>query len=221
GREVVAVGTFPLAAGAGVYGFGPQTGARRWWFQFDSPSLLSSPVIAGRDVLVGLNDGRLAAVDAVTGHEVWEGKTGAGPLGPIALAGDLVVVSKAGDRGGLVAFRTNPSGHLIDVTSRTKLDLAVSLRNYAVTFLALAAGVQGHARPGSARNVRGPARAVAVPAVPHHHGSSRAGRSGLPGTGGGPARGRPPHVAGDGGHGSRPRSRGDVRAHGHPAHQLL
>ena len=141
GKEVVAVGTFPLTAGAGVYGFDPQTGARRWWFQFDSPSLLSSPVIAGRDVLVGLNDGHLAAIDVVTGHEVWEGKTGAGPLGPIALAGDLVVVSKAGNRGGLVAFRTDPSGRLTDVTSRTKLDLAVSLRNYAITFLALAAGV--------------------------------------------------------------------------------
>jgi outer membrane protein assembly factor BamB len=141
GDLVVAVGTFPLSAGAGMYGFDARTGARRWWFQFDSPALLSSPVIAGRDVLVGLNDGRLVAVDTSTGHEVWEGRTGAGTLGPVALAGDMVVVSKAGSRGGLVAFRSDPSDHLIDVTSRTKLDLAVSLRNYAVTFVAVAGGV--------------------------------------------------------------------------------
>jgi outer membrane protein assembly factor BamB len=141
GADLVVSATYPLSAGVGLYRLDASTGDRESWFQFDSFDLLSSPVMAGRYALMGLDDGRLVAVDMRSGHEAWEQGTGSGALGPIALGGDVVVAGKSGADGGLVAFRADPSGRLIDVTSRTELDLPLSLRNYAVTFVVMAGGV--------------------------------------------------------------------------------
>jgi outer membrane protein assembly factor BamB len=141
GKSLIVSATYPLSAGMGLYGLDTATGDRESWFQFDSFDLLSSPVMAGRYALTGLDDGRLAAVDTRTGHEAWEQGTGNGALGPIALSGDVVVASKSGTDGGLVAFRSDPSGRLIDVVSRTELDLPLSLGNYGITFVVIAGGV--------------------------------------------------------------------------------
>jgi outer membrane protein assembly factor BamB len=141
GGDLVVSATYPLSAGVGLYRLDAPTGDRESWFQFDSFDLLSSPVIAGRYALMGLDDGRLVAVDTRSGHEAWEQGTGPGALGAIAPGGDVMVASKSGADGGLVAFRHDPSGQQIDVTSRTELDLPLSLRNYALTFVLIAGGV--------------------------------------------------------------------------------
>jgi outer membrane protein assembly factor BamB len=142
GEDVVVAGTLPLSAGTGLYRLAGQTGERRWWFQFDSFSLLGSPVAVGRFVLLGLKDGRVVAVNAETGREVWIGSTGAGAVGAFALtSGDLAVASKAGAHGGLVGLGPDPSGRLIDVQSPTVLHLGTSLLNYALALLAVGGGV--------------------------------------------------------------------------------
>jgi outer membrane protein assembly factor BamB len=141
GGDVVISGTDPPSAGTGLYRFSGATGERRWWFQFDSFSLLGSPLVVGRFVLLGMQDGRIAAVDAVTGREVWERATGGGAVGAMAVGGGVIVASKAGSHGGLVGLGPDPSGRLVDVESPTVLHLGTSLLNYGAALLAVGGGV--------------------------------------------------------------------------------
>jgi outer membrane protein assembly factor BamB len=141
GQDVVVAATLPLSAGTGLYGLAGRTGERRWWFQFDSFSLLGSPLVVGRFVLLGLQDGRVVAVDARTGREAWQLATGAGAVGAMAAAGDVVVAAKAGAHGGLVGLGPDPSGRLVDIESPTELHVGTSLLNYAAALLGVAGGV--------------------------------------------------------------------------------
>jgi outer membrane protein assembly factor BamB len=138
GHDVVMAATLPLSTGTGLYRLAGTTGTRRWWFQFDSFSREGSPVVTGRFILVGLDDGRLAAVDGRTGREVWQLGTGHGEVGPIAIGGDEVVAAKGGAHGGLVGFVPDSSGHLVDVESPTVLHLGTSLLNFVVAFVGVA-----------------------------------------------------------------------------------
>jgi outer membrane protein assembly factor BamB len=140
-QDVVVAGSLPFSAGTGVYRFAGGSGQRRWWFQFDSSSLLGSPVVMGRSLVLGLQDGRVVAVDVDSGHEVWEQGTGHGAVGAVAIAGDALVLSKDGAHGGLLGFGPDPDGHLVDVESPTELHVGSSLLNYAVAFAGVAGGV--------------------------------------------------------------------------------
>ena len=125
------------------------TGERLWDYRFNAsrpisiPYLVyaSSPVVTRSAVLIGLGDGRLAAVSTRSGRLVWEFDTGPGALGGIALgtatqAGlDVVVVAKRGADGGLVAFRHDDTAMLLDEPSPTELDPAELFGNYAIAFL--------------------------------------------------------------------------------------
>lgn len=71
-------------------------GQERWRADLPSPS--RSGVAASDDaVYVGGNDGSVTAVDAATGQLRWTQPVGGSVLGPPSVAGDLVVVSAAGD----------------------------------------------------------------------------------------------------------------------------
>jgi outer membrane protein assembly factor BamB len=130
--DLVLAGTIPLNTAAGLYRLDGATGKRAWWFQFSAPSLGSSPVVLGGAVLLGLDDGQLAAVDDRTGEEIWEIATGPGRLGAIAAAGETVVVAKAGARAGIIGFRHDPDGQLERLVSPTVLNLPRALANYGV-----------------------------------------------------------------------------------------
>jgi outer membrane protein assembly factor BamB len=107
--------------GGGLYRFDSSDGTRVWGYQFNEFAFRSSPVVSGGAVLLGLDDGRLVAVDAESGHLVWQSDATPGPIGTIALAGDVVVATKGGPDAGLVAFESDPTGRLIDVPSPTEL----------------------------------------------------------------------------------------------------
>jgi outer membrane protein assembly factor BamB len=118
------------------------TGDRVWDYRFNASrsisipylALASSPVVTGSSVLIGLSDGRLAAVSTETGHLVWQSDTGPGALGGIALSPEVVIAAKGGANGGLVAFRHDDAGTLIDEPSPTELDPAELASSYAIAF---------------------------------------------------------------------------------------
>jgi outer membrane protein assembly factor BamB len=121
----------------GVWGFDPADGRRLFDFQFNEFIRRSSPVVVGGTALVGLGDGRLVAVDASSGHEVWESGTGPGLVGGIAVAGDLVLAATGGLRGGVVAFEPDPQGDLIDVTSPSVADPPRLVGNFVIALVVM------------------------------------------------------------------------------------
>jgi outer membrane protein assembly factor BamB len=122
----------------GLWKFEPANGTRLFDFQFNEFIRRSSPVVVGgTSVLVGLGDGRLVAVDASSGHEVWESGRGPGLVGGIAVAGDLILAATGGLRGGVVAYEQDPQGDLIDVTSPSVADPARLLGNFAIALVAV------------------------------------------------------------------------------------
>ncbi len=122
----------------GVWKFDPADGRRLFDFQFNEFIRRSSPVVVGGTALVGLGDGRLVAVDASSGHEVWESDTGPGLVGGIAVAGDLVLAATGGLRGGVVAFEPDPQGDLIDVTSPSVADPPRLVGNFVIALVVMA-----------------------------------------------------------------------------------
>lgn len=128
--------------GGGLYRVDPQDGGRDWSFQFNEVVLRSSPVVSGDTVLLGLNDGRLVAVDADSGHLVWQSEASPGLLGTIAVSPDAVVAVKGGGDAGLIAFEHDPNGRLVNVPSPTELDPGTTLaRIAAAAAVVLAAAI--------------------------------------------------------------------------------
>ncbi len=144
GAPAAATGAVYLADLAGtVERVSADSGSRTWSYRFNAVRSLpipyldfwSSPVLTGSSVLIGLGDGRLGAISTATGHLQWEGDTGPGALGGIALGNDIVVVAKQGVNGGLIAFRHDASGTLLDEASPTELDAGQLLGRFAVAFV--------------------------------------------------------------------------------------
>jgi outer membrane protein assembly factor BamB len=127
------------ASDSALYAFDAADGSRLWDFQFQDASLRSSPVVVGDTAYVGTDTGIVAGIDVRSGNEVWLAGTGPGRLGPLAIAGDTLVASKRGPRGGLFAFGPDPSGHLLNIESPTKLHLGQVLARYAGSLVAVAA----------------------------------------------------------------------------------
>lgn len=142
GAPLVAEGAVYMADYAGgVYRFDLATGERAWDQQLNRLVVRSSPVAAGDAIVIGTNDGHLVALDRSNGHVVVDRATGPGLLGPIAIAGDLVIVPKSGGDPGVLAFATDPEGRRLDVASPTALDLVGSLGRFVVAFAIVAFGV--------------------------------------------------------------------------------
>jgi len=119
----------------GLYRLSATSGARDWDYQFNELVIRSSPVVSGQTALLGLNDGRLVAVDIGSGELVWESTASPGLIGPIALSHELVVAVKGGSRPGLVAFEHDPSGRLVRIPSPTILDAGELFGNYAIALV--------------------------------------------------------------------------------------
>ena len=116
----------------GLYRLNAATGTRDWDYQFNELVVRSSPVVSGETALLGLNDGRLVAVDIGSGELVWQSEASPGAIGPIALSHELVVAVKGGSHPGLVAFEHDPSGALVRIPSPTVLDAGELFGNYAI-----------------------------------------------------------------------------------------
>lgn len=126
--------------GGGLYRLDAADGARVWSYQFNEV-VLGSPVVSGDTVLLGLNDGRLVALNAATGHLVWRVGTGPGRLGAIAVAPDAIVAEKGGRDAGLIAFEHDPEGRLVDVTSPTELDAPTTLSRIGIAAVVVIAAL--------------------------------------------------------------------------------
>lgn len=127
--------------GGGLYRLDAADGARRWGFQFNELILRSAPVVSGQAVLLGLNDGRLAAVSLENGRLVWESESTQGLVGTIAVSRDAIVAVKGGPQAGLVAFESDPDGVLVDVPSPTELELGTTLGRVGLAAAAVLAVV--------------------------------------------------------------------------------
>ncbi len=124
-------------ASGGLYRIDVSTGARVWDYQLNDLIVRSSPVIAGSAALVGLNDGRMVAVDVESGDLIWQSPADPGLIGPIALSPQGVVAVKGGSQGGLVAFVHDDAGTLVDIPSPTKVDAGRLFGNYAIALLVM------------------------------------------------------------------------------------
>ncbi|MEW6059319.1 MAG: PQQ-binding-like beta-propeller repeat protein [Actinomycetota bacterium] len=116
----------------GLYRLDGETGSRVWDYQFNHLVVRSSPVVSGSAVLLGLDDGRMVAVDARSGELVWQGRPGDGLIGAVALSQEVVVAVKGGRQPGLVAFVHDPGGTLTHIPSPTVIDAGALLGNFAV-----------------------------------------------------------------------------------------
>jgi outer membrane protein assembly factor BamB len=118
--------------GGGLYRLDPVDGERVWSFQFNEVVVRSSPVLIDRWVLLGLDDGRLVAVDAASGRLNWQSAASHGLVGTIAVSSDAIVAVRGGQDPGLVAFENDPDGRLIDEPSPTELEAGTTLSRIAI-----------------------------------------------------------------------------------------
>ncbi|MEX2276012.1 MAG: PQQ-binding-like beta-propeller repeat protein [Actinomycetota bacterium] len=104
----------------GLHRLDTNTGQVEWSYALNSGIRFSAPVVSGQAVVVGLIDGRLAAIDRDTGLLAWESDAG-DELGPIALSEDLLVVTRAAEGSGVVAFEHDPDASLSAIVSPSEL----------------------------------------------------------------------------------------------------
>ncbi len=105
-----------------------------WSFEFDVSALYASPVVVGGTVVVGLDDGRLAAIDVSSGVLVWRTDTGDGAIHGIAAADGTIVVSIGARNGGLIGLVNDPSGSLLSEVSSSKPNWGRMLLDYVLAF---------------------------------------------------------------------------------------
>ncbi len=117
----------------GLYRIDGDSGERTWSYQFNQLVVRSSPVVSGSSVLLGLDDGRLVAVDTSSGLLVWQVAPSPGLIGAIAAGTGKLVVLKGGEPGSLVAFE-HAEGRLVSIPSPTKLDLGKLLPPFGLAF---------------------------------------------------------------------------------------
>ncbi len=136
----------------GVYEVDASTGKILWDFQLNPVGPQASrpgvpevrrgaPVVAGGSVVIGLDDGRLAAIDRANGHLAGTIGTGEGSLKSLAVGPGVIVAAKGGKQGGLVGFVHDPSRKPTDVISPTHLQLATALQTVAAGLIAVFASV--------------------------------------------------------------------------------
>jgi outer membrane protein assembly factor BamB len=122
-------GVFVLDRGGGVYRLDGDSGEPAWDYQFPSLVTWGAPLVSDGYVYVGLDDGTIAAIDAESGHLVWQTRLRQGAIGAFASHDDLLLAPAIGPRGGVVAFEHDPDRPLLDIHSPTELNLARALAN--------------------------------------------------------------------------------------------
>jgi outer membrane protein assembly factor BamB len=121
-----------------TYRLDPATGSRLWGFALNEGVLQASPIVTGDDVLVGTIDGSLVAFATSSGELIWRGDAGS-PIRAIAVAGDRVILVRAGVGAGMVAFEHDPDGALVRETSPTEPDVGQLAGGIAAAVVAVAA----------------------------------------------------------------------------------
>lgn len=89
----VADGTVYFASGSRIYAVDENSGARKWIYPADAPlptTIHSSPAVADGMLYVGGDDGKLIALDAKTGKDVWKFDTRSGIGTPPTIAEGVV-----------------------------------------------------------------------------------------------------------------------------------
>jgi len=128
-----------------LYRLGTTTGDRIWDFQF--PALAErgsgSPLVSGSHVFMGSDDGTLAAIDVVTGRLVWRTRYAAGPIGPLAPAGAVLLVPVLGSRASIVGLVHDPNAALVSEDSPSTLHLPLALANFAGAFVLVLGAILG------------------------------------------------------------------------------
>jgi outer membrane protein assembly factor BamB len=152
---VGAADVYAVDVGGGLSGFDLADGERRWSYQFNEQVVRSSPVVSGGAVLLGLNDGRLVAVDPESGHLVWQSPATPGLVGTIAVAPEAIVAVKGGRSAGLIAFEPDPDGALVDVPPPTELDAPTTFARFGIAaaialVIVLVPGLLARRRSGDA-----------------------------------------------------------------------
>lgn len=104
----------------GVHRLAMATGEVAWSFALNSGVSFSAPVLTEDAVVVGLVDGRLAAIDRDDGLQLWEADAG-DELGPIALSPEVLVVTRTGDGSGAVAYEHDPDTATTAIVSPSEL----------------------------------------------------------------------------------------------------
>jgi outer membrane protein assembly factor BamB len=110
-----------------------------WSFEFDVSAFYASPVVVGDAVVVGLDDGRLAAIDVSSGILVWRTDTGDGPVRGIAAGDGTIAVSLGSKEGGLIGLANDPAAPLLSEVSPSKPNWGRMLANYGLAFLLVGA----------------------------------------------------------------------------------
>jgi outer membrane protein assembly factor BamB len=129
--------TYAIDANGGLHAVALGAPTQTWQFQFNERVLRTSPVIVGDHVLVGLGDGTIGAVKRSTGHLVWRSDHLPGVVGSMAVSPAELVATVGGNHGGLVAFRHDDAGTLIDEVSPTVPRWGAILASFAIAFFAV------------------------------------------------------------------------------------
>jgi outer membrane protein assembly factor BamB len=110
-----------------------------WTFEFDVSAFYGGPVVVGKAVVVGLDDGRLAAIDVASGVLVWRTDTGDGAVHGMAAADGTLVASLGSRAGGLIGLVHDSSGSLLAEVSSSKPNWGRMLADYGLAFLLVVA----------------------------------------------------------------------------------
>jgi outer membrane protein assembly factor BamB len=129
--------TYAIDANGGLHAVALGEPTQTWQFQFNERVLRTSPVIVGDHVLVGLGDGTIGAVERSTGHLVWRSAHLPGVVGPMAVSPAELVATVGGNHGGLMAFRHDGTGALMDEVSPTVPRWGTILASFAIAFFAV------------------------------------------------------------------------------------
>jgi outer membrane protein assembly factor BamB len=116
-----------------LYRFDAKTGERIWEYQFSSLITTSGPLVTPSTVFEGLDDGSIAAVSVRSGHLLFSSPHHVGRIGPLSPIGDLLLAPVIAPRGGLVAFRHDPNGTLVDVASPSHVNITAGLSNFGLS----------------------------------------------------------------------------------------
>jgi outer membrane protein assembly factor BamB len=128
-----------------LYRLEASTGDRIWDFQF--PALAErgsgSPLVTGSYVFMGSDDGTLAAIEVETGRLAWRTRYAAGPIGPLAPAGDVLLAPVLGSGASIIGLVHDPKGVLVSEESPSTLHLPLALANFAGAFVLVLGAILG------------------------------------------------------------------------------
>jgi outer membrane protein assembly factor BamB len=121
-----------------TFALDPATGARAWDFALNQNVFRAAPIAVAGHVLVGTIDGDFVALETATGQLVWRSEATGRPIRAMAVAGDRLVMVRAGADAGLEAYVHDLDGTLVRVVSPTTPDPGMLALNIGVAGVVVA-----------------------------------------------------------------------------------